>query len=214
MFTIKKVTGKVCLTKLLASQRFGFCRFWNRIRKNRSVGRVRLLLGIFVWKSEMCLWGLNNRNRNTIWLRFDRSCRDVEAIKMKHVNHSSIITTHVPLTLEGKACLFGSPCKENHTGKFAFIGRFAVHTQKIESFFVFRNHRDQSIRTVTHRNLYHRYKKSSREWTGLTHSIEKSKNFLYSSKDRNIQQIFIFLTWNRNLLFFCILPNQKFWPTL
>ena len=192
MFTIKKVTGKVCLTKLLASQRFGFCRFWNRIRKNRSVDRVRLLLRIFVWKSEMCLWGLNNRNRNrAIWLRFERSCRDVEAIKMKHVNHSSIISTHVSLTLEGKACLFGSPCKENHIGKFAFIGRFAVHTQKIESFFVFRNHRDQSIRTATHRKLCHRYKKSSREWlawpiqqknlkTSDTHpKTEISNRFLY-----------------------------------
>ena len=44
---------KICSTKLPASQKFEFCRFRNRIRRNGSTDRFRLFMGICIWEGEM-----------------------------------------------------------------------------------------------------------------------------------------------------------------
>ena len=52
-FATKKSTRKIRSRKLPAPPKFEFCRFWNKIRRNRSTDRFRLLMGICICKGEM-----------------------------------------------------------------------------------------------------------------------------------------------------------------
>ena len=52
-FATKKSTCKIPSRKLPAPPKFEFCRFWNKIRRNRSTDRFRLLMGICICKGEM-----------------------------------------------------------------------------------------------------------------------------------------------------------------
>ena len=70
IFATKISTRKICSTKLPVSQKLEFCRFMNKIRRNRSNDRFRLFVEICIWEVEMWYRRWTKRDWQGFWLCF------------------------------------------------------------------------------------------------------------------------------------------------